>query len=628
MITLRNITLRRGSSVLLKEINWTIYPKQHIGLVGENGSGKTSLFALIRQELAQDIGDLTIQTGLRLAHVAQETPAYSASALDYVLDGDGELRALQQELAAAEAINDGTTIAAIYEQLSQIDAYTANARAAQLLAGLSFNTAEQLKSVSEFSGGWRMRLNLARALMCRSDVLLLDEPTNHLDLDAVLWLEQWLMKYPGTLLLISHDRDFLDSVVDQVAHITDGQILFYTGNYSSFEKQRAEQLVLQQMIFVKQQKKLAHLQSFVNRFRAKATKSRQAQSRLKAIEKMELVSAVHADSPFQFEFKTPSHCPNPLVSLAAVSLSYDEKVILANINLNIGPKDRIALIGPNGAGKSSLIKLLAGELQPTSGLRTMSTGVKIGYFAQHQVDRLDLAATPLQHLRNLAPNQAEASLRTFLGSFGFSGETVLSCVANFSGGEKSRLALALLVWQEPNLLLLDEPTNHLDLEMRHALSIALQEYAGAMILVSHDRFLLRSSVDNLLLVADSNVIAYEGDLDEYGLWLLDYRKQQAGNGDTVQAQELKKLKRKADIKLNLEQKGLNQEINKLENKFTKLKNDLAEIETLLANNDLYTQANTEKLKAAIVQQKKLRDELETTEMTWLLACEKKDSLAS
>lgn len=524
MISLKNMTIRRGPHVLLENINWTIYAKQRIGMIGANGSGKTTLFALLLQEFHADAGDFEISPQLKLAHVAQEMPSESKSALDYVLDGDDELRSLEQRLLDAEHKNDGMHMAELHEQLGLIDAYTAPARAAQLLDGLGFSDEEQQKPVSAFSGGWRVRLNLAKALMTRSDVLLLDEPTNHLDLDAVLWLEQWLMKYSGILIIISHDRDFLDATVDHVVHLSHQQLKMYTGNYSTFESLRATELLLQQAVYEKQQKKIAHMQSFVERFRYKASKARQAQSRLKAIERMELVCAVQSESPFQFTFPAPKHCPNPLISLDQVKIAYGDKTVLSHVNLTITPKDRIAILGPNGAGKSSLIKLLANQLIAVHGTRTAAAGLKIGYFAQHQVDQLKLEETALSHLKEYAKHQPELELRKFLGSFGFSRDKVLEPVSTFSGGEKSRLALALLVWQKPNLLLLDEPTNHLDLEMRNALSIALQEYEGAMILISHDRFLVRTTTDQLFLVAEGRLQAFDGDLNDYQRWLFDFRK--------------------------------------------------------------------------------------------------------
>ncbi len=616
MISLRNVTLRRGTSILLDNVNWTIYPKQRIGLIGSNGSGKSSLFAMLLNKLHADQGDVDISRNLVLAHVAQETPAYEKSALDYVLDGDTKLRDLEQELSIVEQENDGHKMAELYDQLSKIDAYTAPARAAQLLSGLGFSTEEQQKSVSAFSGGWRVRLNLAQALMCPSDILLLDEPTNHLDLDAVIWLEQWLMKYPGTLLIISHDREFLDHIVQNIAYIAHQQLEIYSGNYSTFEKTRAAKILLQQAAYEKQQKHLAHMQSFVNRFKALASKARQAQSRMKAIERLELVNAVQMESPFHFHFREPLKCPNPLLTLDDASIAYGDNIVLTDLGLSIGPQDRIGVLGPNGAGKSSLIKLLAGELAPTTGIRQGSSGLKIGYFAQHQVDHLNLQETPLNHLRDLAPSTPDQELRTFLGTFGFVGNEVFESIRNFSGGEKSRLALALLIWQRPNLLLLDEPTNHLDLEMRNALSMALQEYEGAMLLVSHDRFLIRATVDQLVLVAQGEMKPFTGDMNEYEKWLLDYRRQldrsAKSNAPNKDQRELRK--------------SIEQKIKECEKQLEKLQTELKKIEAILSGSDPYQPHNSSELEKHLQKQAQLKQELQACEETWLHACEQRDQL--
>lgn len=626
MITLKNVTLRRGPHVLLQGVNWTIYQKQRIGIIGSNGTGKTSMFALLLNQLHADLGDVDIPRQLRLAHVAQETPSYSKSALDYVLDGDEELRELELKLEAANAADDGNLIASIYEKLGGIDAYTAPARAAQLLAGLGFNHEDQQKGVNEFSGGWRVRLNLAKALMCRSDVLLLDEPTNHLDLDAVLWLEQWLEKYQGTLLIISHDRDFLDAVVDHIAYMAHRTLKMYAGNYSTFEKTRAAELLLQQAAFEKQQKQLAHMQSFVDRFRYKASKAKQAQSRIKAIERLELVSAVQTESEFQFSFRESPNAPNPLIKLEWAGVQYGEKVVLENINLTIAPKDRFAVLGPNGAGKTSLIRLLAGELISTGGIREPSAGLRIGYFAQHQVDHLKMDDTPLQHLRDIALNTSELELRKYLGSFGFSGDRVNEPVKNFSGGEKSRLALSLIVWQKPNLLLLDEPTNHLDLEMRNALSLALQEYDGAMILVSHDRFLVRMTTDQLYLVANKKLEMFDGDLNDYQRWLLDFRKQQAAefvakNKKIANQQEKIEL---APQQKKEEVKNILQKIKKLESDLTHWQKQLDAAEMKLADLTLYEPQHKDTLQQQLAAQARAKKELERIENEWLAASEERD----
>ncbi|OUR91480.1 ABC transporter ATP-binding protein, partial [Cycloclasticus sp. 44_32_T64] len=445
-------------------MSFTVYSGQRVGISGANGCGKSSLFAMVRDELHADTGDFSIQSGFIIAHVAQELAATEQAALEFVIDGDAELRDIQAKLAQAEQQNDGHRSAELYAELETIHGYTANSRAAILLSGLGFKAAELTNPVSTFSGGWRVRLNLAKALMCRSDLLLLDEPTNHLDLDAVIWLQEWLQNYAGTLLLISHDRDFLDAVVGHVLHIEQQNALLYTGNYSQFERARAERLAQQQSNYERQQKERAHMQSFVDRFKAKATKAKQAQSRLKALQRMELISAAHIDSPFHFEFFKPSRVSNPLIKVEKATLAYDDKLILDSVSLSIKPGDRLALLGPNGAGKSTLIKLLAGQSSPSNGTVSAAESLNIGYFAQHQLEQLDPTASPLLHLQRLDKKATERDLRNFLGGFGFHGDKTLEAVAPFSGGEKARLVLAILVYQKPNLLLLDEPTNHLDIE--------------------------------------------------------------------------------------------------------------------------------------------------------------------
>ncbi len=625
MITLNKINLRRGQHLLLEEVQWTIFHKQRIGLIGANGSGKSSLFAMLLGHIQPDSGELELPRRLKIAHVAQETPAYSKSALGYVLDGDEELKQLEHDLQLAEENNNGEHIAMLHARMSEIDAYSAPARAAQLLNGLGFNKIEQEQAVSDFSGGWRVRLNLARALISHSDILLLDEPTNHLDLDAIIWLENWLRNYKGTLLLISHDREFLDNIVNHIAHIDHKNLKLYTGNYSNFEKQRVANLLLQQAAYEKQQKHIAHLQSFINRFKAKASKAKQAQSRVKAIERMELIGAVQQESSFQFHFKKPDKCSNPMLTIEDATIQYGDKIVLKDINLSITPDDRIALIGPNGAGKSSLIKLLAGELKQASGHRETSANLKIGYFAQHQIDYLQLHETPLDHLRRLSPLTKEVELRTFLGSFGFSNDRVREEIKHFSGGEKSRLALSLLIWQKPNLILLDEPTNHLDLDMREALSLALQEYEGAMILVSHDRFLLRTTADQLILVASHKISPFTGDLDDYEKWLLDFRKQSdIMFGTSEKNNPSKKAQRKLDATEREARRPLVTQIKKLETQLETLQQEYQQLEIQLLDPTLYEAENKSNLQSCLLKQAEIKKQLQTTEASWLLTCEQLD----
>ena len=523
MIQFRDLALARGSRRLIEHASLQINPGWRVGVIGANGSGKSSLFALLRGELHADHGDCEVPARWTIASVAQETPALAMSALEYVLDGDAELRHIERELAvleqASDAAHDGHRVGELHARLSEIDGYSAAARAATLLSGLGFADDEFTRPVSHFSGGWRMRLNLAQALISRSDLLLLDEPTNHLDLDAVVWLEQWLTGYSGTMLLISHDRDFLDGCVTHIAHLHAQSLTLYSGNYTAFEEQRATQLAMQQAMYAKQQREIAHLERFVERFRAKASKARQAQSRLKALDRMERISAAHVDAPFDFEFPEPARAPDPLLVLDHVCAGYGARTVLEDLKLTLRPGARIGLLGPNGAGKSTLIKLLAGELAPLSGTRTDGRGLAIGYFAQHQLEQLRPEESPLWHMLHQEPRAREQVLRDYLGGFDFRGPMADAAIAPFSGGEKSRLALALLVRRRPNLLLLDEPTNHLDLEMRHALMRALAGYEGSLVLVSHDRALLRTVCDEFLLVADGRAAPFDGDLEDYLAWL-------------------------------------------------------------------------------------------------------------
>lgn len=617
MLNFTNLALRRGHSELFSGATFVLHKGDKTGITGGNGVGKSSLFAMIRGELQPDAGEFSLPPNLEIAHVAQEMPAVPRSAIDYVMDGDRELRNLQRQLENAERHDDGVRQAELHTRLDDIGAYTAQPRAARLMAGLGFANAEQNRAVGEFSGGWRMRLNLAQALMCRSDVLLLDEPTNHLDLDAVIWLQDWLAQYPGTLLLISHDRDFLDSVVDHIVHIEQQRAELYTGNYSAFETMRAEKLAQQQSAYLKQQQEIAHIQGFVDRFRAKATKARQAQSRVKALQRMTLIAQAHVDSPFHFSFPPPAKLPHPLLQIENARLGYAQKTVLDGVSFTIGPGDRIGLLGQNGMGKSTLIKLLAGELAPLQGLRRPAEALQIGYFAQHQLEQLDPEANPLQHLQRLDPKATERDLRNFLGGFDFHGDKALAQIAPFSGGEKARLVLALLVYQAPNLLLLDEPTNHLDLDMRDALAMALQDYQGAMVVVSHDRHLLRSVTDSFLLVAGGRVRPFDGDLDDYRGWLAEQRNAEQRQESVSATAPSKKDQRKLDAERRLKLKPLADALRRAEQSLEKLHAEQQQIERQLADPSIYVEEQKERLKSLLQQKAQLDAELQAAENLWL-----------
>ena len=636
MLTLRQLSLQRGGKPLFEDVSLTVYPGWKVGVIGANGSGKSSLFALLRDELHQDAGDLDLPPRWTIAHVAQETPALPVPALDYVLDGDAELRQIERELQEAEATHDGARQAELHARFEAIDGYSARARAGKLMSGLGFAPDQLERPVAEFSGGWRVRLNLARALMCRSDLLLLDEPTNHLDLDAVLWLEQWLRAYPGTLLLISHDRDVLDNVADRIAHLDQRRITLYPGNDSAFEEQRAARLALQQAAYEKQQREIAHLESFIARFRAKATKARQAQSRIKALERMERIAAAHVDSPFEFGFAAPERLPNPLLAVEKVAAGYGERRVLDHVNLVIGPGSRLGLLGPNGAGKSTLIKLLAGLLPPLAGRIETGQGLAVGYFAQHQLEQLRPDWSALRHLQQLDERASEQELRNFIGGFGFNGDRALEPVAPFSGGEKARLALALLVWQRPNLLLLDEPTNHLDLDMRHALTLALQDYQGALIVVSHDRHLLRTVTDEFVLVAEGQAQPFDGDLDDYRDWLNERQRAAnrdaapriAGNGNSAaERRDQKRQEAKRRQQLAIKRKPLEQRIKKLEQRLEKLHAERTRLHDELLEPALYEDANKNRLKELLLRKAQVDKELEDIESEWLEAQEALEALA-
>ena len=615
MIRFKNISLQRGSKLLFQDADISLHRGQRIGVTGANGTGKSSLFALLLGELHQDQGDLDIPTGVSIAHVAQEMPSSNAAAIEYVMDGDSELREIERAMEQAEA----ERLANLHVRFESIDGYTARARAGRLLHGLGFRDDQVEQSVEQFSGGWRVRLNLAQALMCRSDLLLLDEPTNHLDLDAVVWLEQWLRQYPGMLLLISHDREFLDAIVTHIVHIEHQTTTRYTGNYSSFERQRAERLAQQQSAFKKQQQEIEHLHAYIDRFRAKATKARQAQSRIKALERMDQITAAHVDTQFHFEFFPGPAPSDPMLLLDQVDIGYDEQAILENVKLQIRPGSRIGLLGPNGAGKSTLIKLLVGELAALSGDFVKGQGLCPGYFAQHQLEQLDLEASSLLHLQRLDAKAREQELRNFLGGFGFHGDRIDEPVGPFSGGEKSRLVLAMLVWQRPNFLLLDEPTNHLDLEMRHALTLALQSYEGAMVLVSHDRHLLRTCADELFIVHNGVCEAYSGDLDDYRKYLDDQRREGKSEKNVPAAIETKidrKQQRRDAANQRAQQQSASRKTHKLEASMAKLQKQLETIEEALSESTIYEADNKTRLKQLIIDQGSLKSQLEALETEW------------
>ncbi|KDN09904.1 ABC transporter ATP-binding protein [Gilliamella sp. Imp1-1] len=628
MIVFDSIQVRRGVNLLLDNASATINPQQKVGLVGKNGCGKSTLFSLIKGEIQADAGTLSVPSHWQLAWVNQETPALDIPAIEYAIDGDREYRQLEKQLNIANEQNNGQQIAVIHEKLDTIDAWTIRARAATLLHGLGFSNEQLMSPVKSYSGGWRMRLNLAQALMCRSDLLLLDEPTNHLDLDAVIWLEKWLSNYQGTLILISHDRDFLDPLVNKIIHIEQKSLFEYTGNYSSFEIQRSTKLAQQQSLYESQQLKVAHLQNYIDRFRAKATKAKQAQSRIKMLERMEMIAPAHVDNPFHFSFKPSEFLPSPLLRMEKVVAGYNDKIILEKIKLNLVPGSRIGLLGRNGAGKSTLIKLLAGELAPKEGHINLAKGVQLGYFAQHQLEYLRPDESPLWHLTQLAePKNTEQELRNYLGGFDFQGDKVTEPVKTFSGGEKARLVLALIVWQKPNLLLLDEPTNHLDLDMRQALTEALIDFDGALVVVSHDRHLLRSTTDEFYLVHDHKVEPFDGDLDDYQKWLAEAQKDDNQSNDeinspkkentsNISAQDRKEQKRK-QAELRAQMQPIKKQLQKEEQMLDKLTHQLKQIEEQLSDPAIYDASKKNELTTLLLEQSQLKNQLEETELQWL-----------
>ncbi|WP_024461988.1 ATP-binding cassette domain-containing protein [Marinimicrobium sp. LS-A18] len=627
MIQLQQVSLQRGRQFLLDHADLTLFPGQKAGLIGPNGSGKSSFFQLLLGGLQTDSGQWDIPRQWRVAHMAQEVETLDRRAEDYVLDGDTELRRLESAIESAH--DDGERLARLYAEMENIQAYSAPARAQQLLSGLGFAPGDGDRPVSDFSGGWRIRLNLAQALMCPSDLLLLDEPTNHLDLDATLWLEQWLQRYPGTLIIISHDRDFLDNVVDRIVALENAKLNLYVGNYSAYEHQRAEKLAQQDAAFKKQQEQIAHMEAYVRRFRAQANKARQAQSRLKAIERMEKIAPAHVDSPFSFRFSPAGKMSSPLINLSEADIGYGDKRILSQVNLGILPETRIGLLGPNGAGKSSLIKTLSGELPLLSGECHTGDNFQLGYFAQHQLDALDLDASAAQHILRMTPTAREQEVRDFLGGFDFHGDRAFEPITHFSGGEKARLALAIIVWQKPNVLLLDEPTNHLDLEMRQALTLALQDFEGAVLVVSHDRHLLRSTVDEFLLVADGQVAAFDGDLDDYYRWLLQ-RRQDDNAADRAAApppQQDKKAQRQEAAARRAQLKPLTDKLKKVERQMDKLNQSLSGIETELADPAIYDAENKQRLQDLLKSQGETQAQLDECEEQWLALSEELEQYA-
>ena len=636
MIRLQQLSLMRGAKPLFEQSDLTINPGEKVGLIGTNGSGKSTLFAMLRNELHPDAGDIDFPKQWRVAHVAQETPALERTALDSVIDGDTTLRALEAELAEIEMKGeaaDGHRIGELHAMLADADAYTARSRAEQLLIGLGFSGTQFENPVASFSGGWRMRLNLAQALMCPSDLLLLDEPTNHLDLDAILWLENWLKNYAGTMIVISHDRDFLDGVTNVIVHIDERKLKRYSGNYSAFERQRVAQLELAQAILEQQQRKRAHLQSFIDRFKAKATKAKQAQSRVKALARMEELAPLRAAAEFSFEFREPERAPNPLLVLDKVDAGYvdesgEEKIIVHGIEFALQAGQRIGLLGVNGAGKSTLIKTIAGDIAPLHGVARLGKGLVVGYFAQHQLEMLRHDDSPLMHLMRIAPDVREQELRNFLGSFNFPGDMVKSPIAPFSGGEKARLALALIVWQRPNLLLLDEPTNHLDLETREALTEALAQFDGTLLLVSHDRHLLRATTDEFLIVANGQLKSFDGDLDDYRDWLFKTKADAASVGtisDSTNAdpppgmdrKEQKRIEAQERQRLSSLRKPMEKRLQVVEKQMSELQTQYASIEQTLADTVIYDAERKADLKSILEQQSQCRVLMKQLEEEWL-----------
>ena len=620
MLSFSNLRLRRGPRVLIDGLSATIHRGQRVGFVGRNGTGKSSLFAMILGEIQPDQGDVSLPKSLTIATVAQEMPHTDQPAIEYVLDGDAELRAVEAALVEAEITHDADAIAHGHERLHAIGGYAAAARAARMLDGLGFKPDQISHPVASFSGGWRMRLNLARVLMTRADLMLLDEPTNHLDIDAVVWLQNWLLAYEGTLLVISHDREFLDAICTHTLHLAESKATLYTGNYSQFERLRAERMAQQAAISAAQQRTIAHLQSFVDRFKASAAKARLAQSRVKMIERIQLVAPVVADSEFSFEFPAPDKLPSPLIRLHDAAVGYGERTVLSGIKLSLEPGQRIGLVGPNGEGKSTLVKLLAGELDIRAGEMTRHPDLRVGYFAQHQLEQLNPDASPLEHFKDLDPKKGEQELRNVLGGFNFVGDRVFEKVGPFSGGEKARLALAMVVYRKPNLLLLDEPTNHLDLDMRQALEIALSDFDGAVVLVSHDRHLVGATCDQLVRVCDGSVGEFDGDLDAYAKWLGSRGNAPRAEAGAARAAASDRPARGNDKALKKQERALRDALQKAEAEMEQLQRQMQQVDAEVAAPGFFAQDKFRVL-ATTQRQAETRRKLDLAEAAWLAAAE-------
>ena len=640
MLNFTDVAIRRGPRLLFSDATFGLFRGEKVGITGENGSGKSSLLALVRGELQPDAGSFDLPSNLEIAHVSQELDATDQQAIEFVLDGDAELRAIERRIADAEARDDGVKLGELYATYASVGGYDARSRAGKLLHGLGFSSADETRAVREFSGGWRVRLNVAQALMCRSDLLLLDEPTNHLDLDAILWLETWLKEYPGTLLLIAHDREFLDRVTTRIVNIEHGKARAYRGNYSQFEEQRAAEMAEQSAMYVRQQREIEHMESFIERFKAKASKARQAQSRMKALERMVRIAPAHVDSPFEFSFSEPEKLPKPLLAIEKQSVGYDGRAVLENVNLTLAPGDRIALLGRNGAGKSTCMKMLAGELPALAGTRTEARDLKVGYFAQHQLEQVSPRDSPLVNLKRFGAPRAtratEQELRDYLASFGFRGDRVFEPVGPFSGGEKARLVLALVAYLRPNLMLLDEPTNHLDLEMRQALTVALQEYTGAVVLVSHDRHLVRTVADELYIVHAGKAVPFDGDLEDYAQWLNDTDSTAPATTATSAAKataaaapaesaESRKQRKREEAERRNRLSPLRAAIEKCERDLDRLTQERTELQTALEAPDLYTEDAKDRLRKLMERQAQLTRDIEHTEAAWLEHTERLES---